>query len=1065
MRYLLLNFFFLVAGVSSANLNFVEDHSVIHANQLLPRTAFWPSSSVKNAFLSDYDNNEWILSLNGKWSFFWAPNPDERKKDFYMPQTDVSEAALITVPSTMEMEGYGTPVYSNSTYPFAVNPPKVTDEPDKRFTAFRERNPVGSYRRNFTVPEAWKNRRIIIHFAGVSSAFYLWINGKQAGYSTDSRTPSDFDITPFLNADGENVLAVEVYKYSAGSYLEDQDYWRLSGIYRDVFLRAVNNTTLWDVYAQPETCLDTKTGRIKIWYTPASFDTKISGKLSLDVQIIHPDGKLILDRQHIRLPDFQGGFGEERSIEPLNAGNIELWYPERPANYQVLVSLRSGNKLLEVYKLPVAFRKAEVKGKVLLFNGKPLKIRGMNRHEFSPDKGWTIDRNSMIRDLELMKQANINFVRNAHYPNDPRWYSLCDRYGMMVMDEANVESHGLSYHKRVLPGDSPEWTAMCVDRMRRMVVRDRQFPSVVMWSLGNEAGYGDAFVEMRKETHVHDPEKRLIQYADMNSVADFDSQTYPTVFWLKDHLQGKASRKGERGESTNEIQHGKYPSGRPFVMNEYAHIMGNGLGNLQDYWDVIYSDVQLAGGFIWEWVDQTLYKYLPDGRRVFAYGGDFGDYPNDANFCVKGVVNAVRAKYPHFEELKKVYQPVVFKLLKSADIQFEVINYQLAGNLADYDFQYEILIDGESQGLQSLTTLNVKPLSSGRFSFAPGVDFPGGSEVFVNFYLKLKERNLWAGAGHVVSREQFRLQQGATQKPNLHSGQPVVVHETNHSWTLTSGKTTVIISKKTGLPLSLKTENQHHILNDWEFEFWRAMTDNDYGWKVPALMGVWKTEGRNYRIESRELKAKPDGSVEFINSLLFDATKTRIQLSQTLMPDGEFRFRAQINIPFENPDLPRIGIRMKMNHNFDNIRWYGRGPHESYADRKTSAFVGQYQCHINDWYTAFVKPQENGNRSEIRWIAFADKLKNTMIRFDANLPDMLSVSAGLYSREQLETTTHYYKLKSKDSIYLNIDALQMGVGGDNSWGLPVHDKYRLKPGKYNLNFDVKVLTDSVLYKK
>ncbi|MCU0404912.1 MAG: hypothetical protein MUE99_10240, partial [Chitinophagaceae bacterium] len=561
----------------------IEDVRVFGINKLPARTAIWPSASLAKARISNYDTNEWVTSLNGDWSFHWAPDPQSRPIDFFKVGFNVSKWKKVLVPSTMEMQGYGTPIYTNSVYPFAVKPPKVMEEPDKSFTTYKERNPVGSFRREFVIPANWDNKQIILHFAGVSSAMYVWVNGQKVGYSEDSRLPAEFDITGFISIKDINTLAVEVYKYSDGSYLEDQDYWRLSGIYRDVFLRAVPKAALWDIYAQPQVDLATKAGKINLFYTTVNFTTKQADNLVLQVAVLSPSGQKVGNPFQKKLSPFASGFGVEIKAGTIELNMVDLWFSENPQQYKVLVELTQNGKVIEAYQLPLAFRKMEVKGNVLLFNGIPLKIRGVNRHEFSPKQGWYITKEEMEMDIKLMKQANINFVRNAHYPTDPRWYELCDKYGMLVMDEANVESHGLSYHKRILPGDDPDWTIVCVDRMKRMVIRDRQYPSVVMWSLGNEAGYGDAFLAMNKIARECDPEQRVIQYADMNLAADVDSQTYPSLFWLLDHVENKATRKGERGESSNEAQHGKYPTGKPFVMNEYAHAMGNSLGNFQDY--------------------------------------------------------------------------------------------------------------------------------------------------------------------------------------------------------------------------------------------------------------------------------------------------------------------------------------------------------------------------------------------------------------------------------------------------------------------------------------------------
>ena len=512
----------------------IQDASIIEKNKLPARMITWPSPSLDEAGRMKYNESCWLKSLNGEWLFRWSPDPQSRPVDFYKPESDRKGWSTIKVPSTMERQGFGTPIYTNFVYPFKPNPPFVMDEPDKQYTTFEERNPVGSYCRMFKIPDGWKGMRVILHLAGVSSATFVWINGESVGYSQDSRLPAEFDITPFLKK-GENFLAIEAYKYCDGSYLEDQDYWRLSGIYRDVFIRAVPSVSLWDVYAQPVLDLENKQGKIGLKYTPVNFTSKEAKKLSLSMSIASSDGTVLLNKNAIGLESIQAGWGNEVTLPAINLGRVRLWSDEKPNIYKLSLELKNGNKVIEAYQLPVAFRCISRSGKKLLLNGKHFKIRGVNRHEFSPDQGWTLTEEEMIKDIKLMKQGNVNFVRNSHYPADPRWYELCDIYGIMVMDEANVESHGLSYHKKVLPGDLSEWTEACVGRMKRMVIRSRQRPSVLLWSLGNEAGYGSAFEKMVEVTHDCDPEKRFIQYADMNKVADMDSQTYPTVDWLEKH--------------------------------------------------------------------------------------------------------------------------------------------------------------------------------------------------------------------------------------------------------------------------------------------------------------------------------------------------------------------------------------------------------------------------------------------------------------------------------------------------------------------------------------------------
>jgi len=1032
-----------------------ENVSVYGINKLPARTSVWPSSSVEMAEKSDYEQNEWLQSLNGRWDFKWSPDPQTRPADFYLPAYNTAGWSSIAVPSTMERQGFGVALYTNSNYPFKVNPPFVMGEPESWYTTYKHRNPVGSYRRKFEVPTEWKNRQLILHFAGISSAAYVWVNGQKVGYSEDSRLPADFDITPYIKFGQENLLAVEVYKYSDGSYLEDQDYWRLSGIYRDVWLRAVPKTTLWDVYAKPDVNLADETGKVTLYYSGANFGTRKAKSLSVRVAVKSSDGRIVLPAQEMKLPDLGSGFGAEMALNTIDLGKVELWFGENPKQYSVLVELLQKGKVTEAYALPVAFRKMEVRGNTAYFNGKPIKIRGVNRHEFSPDQGWYITRGEMEKDLILMKQANINFVRNAHYPNDPRWYELCDKYGMMQMDEANVESHGISYHKRILPGDQPDWTAVCVDRMKRMVIRDRQYPSVILWSPGNEAGYGNAFMTMREVTLATDHEKRLIQYADMNLAADFDSQTYPSLYWLLDHVNNKALRKGERGETSNEAQHGKYPSGKPFMMNEYAHAMGNSLGNFQDYWDVIYRYPQLTGGFVWDWVNQSMYKTLPDGRKGHLYGGDFGDRPNDGNFMINGLIASDRTKNPHYEELRKVYQPVMFKLKNRDSIAVEIKNYQLSGNLSDYALSCEVLEDGVVTITKELPSPDIAPLESRTLACSDQLGFDKNKEVFVTFRLSLRDDNLWAKKGYVVAWEQFKLSDG-TEQPAVSAkaiaGKPVVKED---SLTLhISGRNALVgFNKKTGLISEYISGKDTLIAGGMHFNFWRVTTDNDRGWGANNKLKVWKEEGRNFTLKEFAYKKENDNSITVQSKIIFNGTQTTTLVKWVVLPDGKLKLDAEVDIPAKNPDVPRIGLQFEINNSLRNISWYGRGPHENYQDRKTSAAFGTYHSTVDEWVTPYVRPQENSNRGEIRRISFKNNTgKGLLIR--SNRREHFSAGAWPYTPETLGRAAHDFELVKSNRITVSIDCIQMGVGGDNSWGMPVHNEYLVKAGRYRYGFEL-----------
>jgi beta-galactosidase len=1030
----------------------IEDVAIFGINKLPARTAIWPSRSTKAAQKSDYAHNEQVKSLNGVWDFQWSPTPELRPIDFYKLEYNTSSFKKINVPSTMERQGFGTAIYTNSTYPFKPEPPFVMREPNKSYTTYTERNPVGSYRRTFEVSADWKGKQLILHFAGVSSAYFVWVNGRKVGYSEDSRLPADFDITNFVNPNGKNTLAVEVYKYSDGSYLEDQDYWRLSGIYRDVFLRAVPKIALWDVYAQPDVNLQTNNARVSLFISPVNFTNTISSDMVLNVSILSPENKKIISNKKIPLSAFAAGFSSEIALESIPVGKVELWYHEKPVQYSMQLELLQKGKVLEAYNLPIAFRKVEVSGNVILFNGKTLKIKGVNRHEFSPDQGWYITPNEMEKDIILMKKANVNFVRNAHYPNDPRWYELCDRYGMMVMDEANVESHGLSYHKRVLPGDSPAWTKVCVDRMQRMVIRNRQYPSVCMWSLGNEAGYGTSFMAMNAATKVLDPEKRLIQYADMNLAADMDSQTYPSLYWLLDHVQNKALRKGERGETSNVAQHGAYPSGKPFVMNEYCHAMGNSLGNFQDYWDVIYKYPMLAGGFVWDWVNQSFYKKLENGKNGHIYGGDFGDKPNDGNFMINGIISSDRTVNPHFYELRKVYQPILFKLLNKDSIKIQVQNYQLAENCNIYDFKYEVIENGVVTARKVLPVLNLQPLKTADLSMFNTIRFDKSKEVFVTFSFALKASNLWANKGYVVAYEQFKLNDSApiaTETKYLKTNQPLIESDSVFIQLKANNKL-FKINKKTALPEVFVANGDSLICCPMQFNFWRALTDNDLGWGAANKLKVWKEEAKNYQVQSIEIKENTDNQVAISCNLLFEKTQMSAVVQYVFGTDGKLKMEVSFDIPVGTAPVPRLGLQFCSPKTFKNICWYGRGPHENYQDRKTSATVGIYNSTVDQWVTPYVRPQENANRGEIRWLCLLDK-KGEGLKIESTGSQFFSASAWPYTQSELELSKHDFELTYENYNTVNIDCAQMGVGGDNSWGMPVHIEYMLAPGKYSYN--------------
>ena len=1028
----------------------IQDANIIGINKLPPRTAIWPAPSAQEAQNTNYEHSVWVKSLNGKWDFFWSPDPQSRPVNFYKPEFNRNDWKKIEVPSIIERQGYGTPLYVNSTYPFKVNPPFIMDEPNHKYTTFKQRNPVGSFCRTFLLPEEWGNdKEIILHLAGAGPAAFIWINGEKVGYTQDPRLPAEFSINKYLKK-GENLLAIEVYKYCDGSYLEDQDFWRLSGIFRDVFIRAVPKISLWDIYAQPELDLSSHKGKINLHYTPANFTEKRDSDYKINISVFSPLGKKLVNK-NFKIKDFAPGFGKESKLPAIELDTVQLWYDESPIQYKVLVELSKKGKTIEAYKLPVAFRKIEVDGNKILLNGKKFKIRGVNRHEFSPDQGWVISKEEMIKDLELMKQGNVNFIRNAHYPNDPRWYELCNQYGIMIMDEPNIESHGLSYLRKVLPADLPEWSKACIDRMRRMVIRDRQYPCVTMWSLGNEAGYGNAFVEMRKITYRYDPELRLIQYADMNRVADIDSQTYPTADWLRQHLKGKAVRKGERGESTSIEQHGKYPSGKPFLLSEYAHAQGNSLGDLIDYWELIYKHDMLIGGFIWDWVDQALWKDPSNPSAGYLYGGDFGDFPNDKNGCIDGLISADRIPHPHYYEMQKVYQPVAFRLIDSQPLTIDVTNRLLTTDLNKYDFKYQIQENGKITSEGILPEISVSPCSSRKITLPDHIRYDLKKESFLKISIQLREPEIWAKEGFTVAWEQFKLND---IKPSItlampKASNPAILYESDTLYAIKGDFFEVKFNRKNGILSSYSINNKELIKAPVRFNFRRALTDNDRGWKVGEKMKIWQDAGLHYTVQQFHITSSDKDKTVIKGEYAFTDSKATAIIEHTVFANGTIEIEYNISIPLNLPNIPRIGLQFEIEKELQNIDWYGRGPHENYIDRESGAAIGIYQTTLNQWITPYVRPQENSNRGGIRWLRFSQGTHQ--LQFSA-VGEPFCASAWPYTISTLEQTTHDFELKMHNNIIVDIDCNQMGVGGDCSWGLPVLQKYQIKPGKYQYKF-------------
>ena len=1035
-----------------------ENPLVLGINKLPPRNPAWPCPDAASGWQSDYDHSPWMQSLAGNWRFQWSPDPGSRPLNFYQTNFNAPAWKTIPVPSCWELQGYGVPIYLNYNYPFHANypplPPTVMDAPPTNFTTYAQRNPVGSYRRQFEVPAAWRGQRVLLHFAGVSSAMYVWVNGQRVGFSKNSRSPAEFDITAQL-VPGKNLLAVEVYRFSDGSYLEDQDMWRLSGIFRDVFLYTTPAVSVWDFFVQPELDTSLSAANISVKYTVRNTTSRPATGWRIRLSLRDPTGKLtgagpLLDEPLNPVPP---GFSDEQTTRAILVHEPRLWTAETPDLYGALVELVKDGQVMETRRMDVGFRTVEIRDRQFVVNGRALKIKGVNRHEFDPSTGYTLTRARMEQDLRLMKQANFNFVRTSHYPNDPRWYELCNRLGLFVLDENNLETHGLSYHKKILPADREEWRPACVDRMRRLVIRDRNNPCVVIWSLGNEAGYGNVFLSLRETALASDPEHRPIHYADMNAAADMDSQTYPTTEWLGQYVAGKAVRKGEHGEASALEAYGPQPSGKPFLMNEYAHAMGNSVGNLQDYWDVIEKYPVLIGGFIWEWVDQTPYKTGTDGKKYFAYGGDFGDYPNDGVFCSKGLVNAEREPRPAYWEVQKVQQYIKISAVEVHQGKLRLRNEYHDTRLGHFAADWTLLADGHPLQQGKLTVPDLAPGETGEVTipWQTPVWHPG-TEYFLTVRFRLAPSCAWAEAGQIVASQQFPIPMPAPVRVE-NPAATVTFQPAGADWSASADGVTVSIDGKHGWLKSFRSHRQEYVQAPLLPLFWRVPTENDQGWKAPQKMGAWETAVARAEMVSLGLSTNPAPPAL---QVMLRLPTGLITLGYQLHTNGHLAVTMQLNPSPDAPERPREGVQLVIPADYGNVRWYGRGPQENYQDRQTAADVGIYQSTVETWITHYVHPQENAHRGDIRWVEFT-RHDGCGLRLAAT-GRPIGISAWPYSQADLAASSHDLFLPRRNFITINVDGAQMGVGGDNSWSLPVHPQYRLpKSGVSSFSIELSAL--------
>jgi len=1035
-----------------------QDETLLFLGKLPPRATAVPFASPGEALSLSRNESPFVLSLNGAWKFHWVNHPDRRPADFHAQSFDDSAWGEIPVPSNWQTQGYDTAVYTNVTYPFAKQPPFVMAEPPEHYTSFRDRNPVGSYRRKFTVPEAWAGRRILVHFAGVSCFFYLWINGRYIGFSKDSRTPAVFDITEYLAA-GENLLAVEVYRYSDASYLEDQDFWRLSGIYRDVFLVAQAPVAIRDFFIKPELDASLTQGRLRVeagieaGTAALGQPQPVAGGLSLEVTLHDCEGK--------EIGRAAAAFGaDENALQTALEIAIDrpaLWSAETPHLYKAVLTLKAADgAILDCVSARAGFRRIEIIDGVFRLNGAAIKLRGVNRHEHTYRDGHAISRESMIEDILLMKRGNINHVRTSHYPDHPDWYDLCDEYGLYVMDEANIESHGCGYGPESI-SHFPSWRAAHVDRCLNMVHRDKNHPSVIFWSLGNEAGPGENFRHAADAIRAVDP-SRPIHYERANQVADIDSNMYPPVEWVEEEARS--------------------PRAKPYYLCEYGHSMGNAVGYLQDYWGPIESSPHLLGGCIWEWMDHALPCRDGEGREFPAYGGDFGDKPNDGLFITDGLLFFNRQPKPAYWELKFIYQPLRVAWADKQPRTLVIENRYAFTDLSEFDLAWEITREGV-------------PVATGRwerFSLAPGAqallpapeetrNLPAGTEHQLTIRLSLKTATRWADAGHEIATQQLALVQNtATSLGGLEKvyktpkgATRLALEETDEEWTVRGDGFDASVSKHLGALSRWNAGGRLLLGTAPAFNAFRAPVDNDQLYRAawylhgldrlePRLLEVRHEAGENGAavfISKVEWRAREGARVETIFSagkvrfcpqpLPSHAISFEVETRTVIDETGAIGITSNITPHGPSVVLPRLGLAFSLSCDFSRVRYHGRGPWENYPDRKLGAWVGVHESTVDAMLTPYAKPQDCGNRENVRWIELLTP-EGTGIRFSAE--KTFSASALPYTARELVAASHQHELPEPRQTVVTLDACLLGVGGA-SCGPETRplDRVRMEPAK------------------
>ncbi|MBN2166771.1 MAG: DUF4981 domain-containing protein [Marinilabiliaceae bacterium] len=998
-----------------------ENPELNQVNRLQTHAYFFAFESVDAASKpKELSGN--FLSLNGKWKFNWVKNADQRPLNFYQISFDDKGWGELMVPSMWELNGYGDPQYVNAGYPwrnqFDSNPPTIPTE----------NNHVGSYRRTIEIPANWSGKEVFAHFGSVTSNISLWVNGKYIGYSEDSKIEAEFNITKFLKK-GKNILAFQVFRWCDGSYLEDQDFWRFSGVGRDCYLYARNKSFIQNINVTPDLDENYTNGSLNI-------TVNIKGSGLIDFELIDTNG-VVVKTTSVK--------GSGKLNATITVENPLKWTAETPNLYLLKSILKNGSNIIEVIPQKVGFRKVEMKNSQLCVNGQPILIKGVNRHELDPDGGYVVSRERMIQDIKLMKMFNVNAVRTCHYPDDNLWYDLCDEYGLYVVAEANIESHGMGYGDRTL-AKNPIFAKAHLERNINNVERNRNHPSVIVWSLGNEAGFGPNFEACYKWTKGVDT-SRPVQY-EQGHGNEFTDIFCPMYYDYK------------RSE-----EYGKSDKKKPLIQCEYAHAMGNSMGGFKEYWDLIRKYPLYQGGFIWDFVDQSIRWKNKNGVEIYAYGGDFNDYDaSDNNFLNNGLVSPDRVPNPHYFEVGYFYQSIWTTPVNLAKGEIQVFNENFFKDLSNYFLEWQLLADGNIVESGVVNNIDVAPQQKTivklEYSLAEKLK---NNELLLNVSYKLKTAESLVPAGYILAKDQLVINKWGGNDLSIDNG--IIPNKTFRNVTLKENDKNYLIVEGDGFYIDFNRWSgylSHYIVNGKNMindgtqlkpNFWRAPTDNDYGAKLQQKFEAWK----NPDIKLTSLKGKNiDGIITIEAEYDMPKVSSKLSLTYQINESGEIKVTQKMNVDKDAKvsEMFRFGMKLAMPKEFSKIKYYGRGPVENYSDRKSSQFVGVYSQSVEEQFYPYIRPQENGTKSDIRyWSQIDASGKGLKIKSDT----LFSASALNYSIESLDDgwnkeQNHSPEITKVDYISICIDKAQIGLGCVNSWGAWPRIEYRVPYNSYEFSF-------------